>query len=218
MLLQLESISSAFNAFEAIQTSSSVAKEGEGMEIDSSGNYIWLFVQIVSLPSNHILGLPTSPSSAFRDAIVVPVVRQGTIPLLSTIALARLVDLMISRCKIRWARGDVVRPVLRDTSRPSFVSVKQPSFPSKRRQFLPRSRPRHSTLLARYSHPTSGARERTLARHAHTHDARTHARTDTRERPCIYFAYIRHGFEHGHTEHNLGESINDRRCEREEKE
>lgn len=38
MLLQLESISSAFNAFEAIQTSSSVAKEGEGMEIDSSGN------------------------------------------------------------------------------------------------------------------------------------------------------------------------------------
>jgi len=36
----------------------------------------------VSLSSNHILGLPTSPSSASRDAIVAPVVRQGTIPLL----------------------------------------------------------------------------------------------------------------------------------------
>ncbi|KYN43413.1 hypothetical protein ALC56_02139 [Trachymyrmex septentrionalis] len=116
------------------------------MEIDSPGsNYIWLFVKL-SLPSNHILGLPTSPSSAFRDAIVAPVVRQGTIPLLSHdrfSASRRLDDLPIG-----------TRAVSRDT----------------------------------------------------------------RERPCIYFAYIRHGFEHGHTEHNLGESINDRRCEREEKE
>jgi len=38
MLLPLGNISSAFNAFEAIQTSGSVAKEGEGMEIDSSRN------------------------------------------------------------------------------------------------------------------------------------------------------------------------------------
>lgn len=37
----------------------------------------------VKLYPYHILGLPTSPSSASRDAIVVaPVVRQGTIPLL----------------------------------------------------------------------------------------------------------------------------------------
>ena len=84
-------------------------------------------------------------------------------------------------------------------------------------------------VIPRSSHAT---RARQVARaNARTHDmfARTHARThegwytravsrDTRERPCIYFAYIRHGFEHGHTEHNLGESINDRRCEREEKE
>lgn len=94
-------------------------------------------------------------------------------------------------------------------------------------QFLPRPRPRHSALLARYSRPTNRAHARS---HARTHGipARMHARThadwytrvvsrDTRERPCIYFAYIRHGFEHGHTEHNLGESINGRRCERRER-
>jgi len=38
MLLPLGSISLAFNAFEAIQTRGSVAKEGEGMEIDPSRN------------------------------------------------------------------------------------------------------------------------------------------------------------------------------------
>lgn len=78
---------------------------------------------------------------------------------------------------------------------------------------------RSRTLLALRSRPTSRARS-----HGRTHyEARecvwyTRAGSrDMRERPCICFVYIRHGFEHGHTEHNLGESINDWRCKRRER-
>lgn len=114
---------------------------------------------------------------------------------------SRLDDLSIE-CKIQRADDG---PVLCDTSRPSFVSVKQPSFSSKRWQFLPRPRPRHSALLARYSRPTNRAHARSHARmhartaysHACTHARRLvhtrckqrHART-TLHLLCIYTTWL----------------------------
>lgn len=96
-----------------------------------------------------------------------------------------------------------------DASRSSFVSVELASSHRPNvRGFL---RTTAATSLRTRSFTRSLA---SLARtHAHARPSVWYARwerRDTRERPCICFAYIRHGFEHGHTEHNLGESINDR--------
>ncbi|KYN12605.1 hypothetical protein ALC57_15332 [Trachymyrmex cornetzi] len=177
MLLQLESISSAFNAFEAIQTSSSVAKEGEGMEIDSSGNYERERERLrrrgTWRKERRRLRRPDRferESLTFGMRTIGARAHPGSPTWGSDQQTWLKVGIKVSQNYDRFSasrRLNDVLPIgrkLRDTSRPSFVSVKQPSFPSKRRQFLPRSRPRHSTLLARYSRPTSRARARTHAR------------------------------------------------------
>lgn len=76
--------------------------------------------------------------------------------------------------------------------------------------------PFRATSLPGYMHDRAGARfvgvcvQRGTRVHARTQPRVRHRHgRDTRGRPCICFAYIRHGFGHGHTEHNLGESINE---------